>query len=225
MTEPVRICGLGTRVPEETTLEALMALGECREVFCRVEDPRSFKWLASHGLRLKKPKNAAQVVVAARKADGAVGLAVWGHPQFNSRFAREVELGLRAAGIAYRVYGAVSPVGSAFARSVSFLGGDYGYQGLQCYDLETLLSDPAAASGRLPLVVCSERSPAVRWTELFEWLRARYPPAHAVHVYHCGSDAEVLLPIGSLKAKGFAGALLLVPPRAGAPKRPHEAAG
>jgi hypothetical protein len=225
MNESVRICGLGTRVPEETTLEALIALGECRAVFCAVEDPRSFRWLKSQGLKLKKPKGAAEIVAAAKKKGGPVGLAVWGHPQFTSRLAREVERGLQAAKLPYRVYGAISPVGSAFARSVSFLGGDYGYQGLQCYDLETLLADPAALTTRLPLIAFSEKSAAARWTSLFELLAARYPKGHEARVYPAGSDEEKVVSVGKLSAKGLTGATVLVPPAGGAPKRPHDVAG
>ncbi|MDE2141653.1 MAG: hypothetical protein KGJ84_04505 [Elusimicrobia bacterium] len=211
MSQPVRLCGLGARLPEETTLEALIALGECREVFCFVEDPRFSRWLGARGISWTRPKSAAQVVASARKDGGPVGLATWGHPQFNSRFAREVEIALRDAGLPYRVYGAISPVGSAFARSVTFLGGEYGCQGLQCRDLEALLSAPSAAATRLPLIVCSEKSPAARWKALFAWLRANYPAEHAVRVYHCGSDAETSVPVGRLTPKGFSGAILLVP--------------
>lgn len=225
MTEAVRICGLGTRVPEETTLEALIALDECREVYCAVEDPNSLKWLKKHGINAKKPKDPAAVVASAKKKGGPVGLAVWGHPQFTSRFAREVELGLKKAGLEYRVYGAISPVGSSFARSVSFLGGDYGYQGMQCYDLETLLSDPAVLTTRIPLIVCTEKAAAGRWTALFELLRKSFAADHEARVYHCGSDDEIITTVGKLSAKGFIGATLLVPPLKGAPKRPHDIAG
>lgn len=225
MSEAVRICGLGTRVPEETTLEALIALGECREVYCAVENPRSFAWLKSHGLKLKRPKGAAEIVAAARKKGGPVGLAVWGHPQFTSRLAREVEGGLRAAGLEYKVYGAISPVGSAFARSVSFLGGDYGYQGLQCYDLETALGEPDALTTRLPLIVCSEWSPRARWKALFGLLSSKYPAAHEARVYPVGSDAERKTTVGRLSAAGLSGATVLIPPAGGAPKRPHDVAG
>ncbi len=225
MKEAVRICGLGTRTPEETTLEALIALGECREVFCRVEDPRTFRWLASHGLKPKRPKDAKTVVAAARKKGGPVGLAVWGHPQFDSAFARETQSALRAAAIPYRIYGAISPAGSAFARSVSFLGGDYGYQGMQCYALDTLLSDPAAATDRLPLIVSSERSSRERWSSLFALLRSRYPAGHETRVYHLGGDEEETVAVDALSARDFTGAVILVPPKSGAPARPHAVAG
>lgn len=225
MNEAVRICGLGTRIPEETTLEALIALGECREVYCDVSNPRSFAWLKSHGLKLKKPKGAAEIVASAKKKGGPVGLAVWGHPQFTSRLAREVEGKLRGAGLEYKVYGAISPVGSAFARSVSFLGGDYGYQGLQCYDLETLLGDKTALTTRLPLIVCSETSHIGKWKALFELLAASYPAAHEARVYPVGSDEEIKISVGKLSSKGMAGAILLIPPSGGAPKRPHDVAG
>lgn len=225
MNESVRICGLGTRVPEETTLEALIALGECREVFCALEDPRALKWLKSHGIAAKKPKDPAAVVAAAKKKGGPVGLAVWGHPQFTSRFAREAERGLRAAGLSYRVYGAVSPIGSAFARSVSFLGGDYGYQGMQCYDLETLVSEPAGMTTRVPLIVASEKSAPARWAALFDLLRAKYPAGHEARVYPVGSDEERVTTVGGLGAKGMVGATVLIPPQGGAPKKPHDVAG
>ena len=224
MSESVRICGLGTRVPQETTLEALIALSECREVFCDVAEASSFRWLKSHGLKLKKPKGAAEIVAGAKKKGGPVGLAVWGHPQFNSRLAREVEGKLRAAGLEYKVYGAISPVGSAFARSESFLGGDYGYQGIQCYDLETCLGDPSAWTDRLPMIVCSEKSAPARWTELFALLASRYPAAHEARVYPVGSDEERKLSVGKLPAKGLTGATILIPPKGGAPQRPHDMA-
>jgi hypothetical protein len=211
VSEPVRLCGLGARVPEETTLEALIALGDCRQVFCRVEDPRFSRWLTAQGISWKRPKSAAEVVAAARKNGGPVGLATWGHPQFNSRFAREVELGLKAAGLPYRVYGAVSTVGAVFSRSTTFLGGDYGVNGIQCYELESFLSDSASAASRFPLIVFSEKSRAVRWSAFFDRLKTLYPAAHEARVYHHGDDAEISLPVGKLTAKGFSGATVMMP--------------
>lgn len=224
MSEPVRICGLGTRVPEETTLEALIALAECREVYCALDNAGSFAWLKAHGLKLKKARNAADVVAAVKKG-GPVGVAVWGHPQFSSAFARSTEAALRKAGLPFRIYGAISPVGSAFARSVSFLGGDYGYQGLQSYDVETVLSDPGALSPRLPLVVYAESAAPARWRALLELLRARYPAVHEARVYPVGADEERVTSVGKLTAIGLTGATILIPPTGGAPKRPHDVAG
>jgi hypothetical protein len=224
VTEPVRICGLGTRVLEETTLEALIALGECRRVFCSLEDPRALRWLRARGVKAEKPRTAAAVAAAARKEDGPVGVAVWGHPQFTSRFARELELLLKREGLDYRVYASVSPIGAAFARSVSFLGGDYGHQGMQCYDLESLLSQPPALTTRLPLIVFSEKSSAARWSDLFALLRGSYAPGHEARVYHWGSDEEIRTPVGKLAAKGFSGAVILVPPPSSAAKRRRGAA-
>ena len=211
MSEAVRLCGLGARVPEETTLEALIALGECREVFCRVEDARFSRWLSNQGISWKRPKSAAQVVAAARAGVGPVGLATWGHPQFNSRFAREVELGLKTAGLTYRVYGSVSTVSSVFARSTTFLGGDYGVNGIQCYDLEAFLADSSSAASRFPLIVFAEKSRAARWSAFFDRLRTLYPAGHMACVYHHGSDAEIRTPVGKLTAKGFSGATVMMP--------------
>lgn len=223
MEKVIRICGLGTRPPEETTLETLQALEGCRAVYSDVADEAVFAWLKGYCRKLARPKSAAEVVAAARK-DGPVGLAVWGHPQFTSLLARRVQNEARKAGVPFTVAGAISPIGSAFARSVSFLGGDYGYQGLQCYDLDTCLGDPEAVTDRLPLIVASEKAAPARWSKLFELLRARYPAAHEVRIYPVGSDAERVVAVGRLDAKALTGAIVLVPPKGGAPKRPHDMA-
>jgi hypothetical protein len=214
MSEPiVRVCGLGVHPPGEITLETIQALSECRVVFCDVADKKVFAWLEGYCSKVKRPKNAAEIVSEAKKG-GLVGLAVWGHPSFSSLLAREAQVALRKAGLTYRVYGAISPIGSAFARSVSFLGGDYGYQGIQGYELQTLLDDPSALSLKLPLVVYAEDAPAARWEGLTKLLREKYPKEHGLSVYPAGTSAGRGETVGSLKASALAGAVLLVPPAA-----------
>ncbi len=220
--EPMRICGLGVRVPEETTLEALIALQDCRVVYCVVQDKKAVAWLKKR-MAVKIPKNAAEVVAAAA-AGGLVGLAVWGHPQFTSPFARDVEAGLRTKGLPFRVYGAVSPAGSSFARSVSFLGGDYGYQGAQCVELESLLADPSKLSLELPLVVFAESAAPARWTALATFLKSKLPANLEIRAFPAGTDDALRLPLSKLGPKTIKGGVLLVPPPAGAPKRPHDVA-
>lgn len=206
------ICGLGTRPPHETTLETLQALGECAVVFSDVEDAAVFEWLKGYCAALKRPKSARDVVEAARK--GAAGLAVWGHPQFSSALARQVQLEARRAKLPFRVLGAISPIGSAFAESVSFLGGDYGYQGIQSYDVETLLERPASLTTRLPLVAFSEKGGAARWDRLFALLRERYGPAHEARLYRASKRGEEKTTVGALAGEGLAAAVVLVPPAA-----------
>lgn len=190
--EKLIICGLGVRVPEETTVETLQALADCRVVYTDLEDKAGRAWLEGYCKAVKTPRSAAAVVAdAAKSKDGeAVGLAVWGHPQSSSRLAREVELAAQKAELRYRVYGAISPIGSVFARSVSFLGGDYGYQGIQSYDVETLETDEDAANTELPLVLFAERAETARWRKLLGRLAARYPAGHRATLYAAAGETE-----------------------------------
>ena len=86
--ENLIICGLGVRVPQETTLESLQALADCRVVYSDLEDKKGRAWLASYCKALKSPSSAAEISKDAAK--GGVGLAVWGNPQSSSRLARAV---------------------------------------------------------------------------------------------------------------------------------------
>lgn len=190
--EKLIICGLGVRVPEETTLESIQALADCRVVYSDLEDKKGRAWLAGYCKTLKKPASAAALLRDAAEG-GGVGLAVWGNPQSSSRLAREVELGAQKAGLVYRVYGAISPIGSVFARSVSFLGGDYGYQGIQSYDLETVLQDAKAATTELPLVLYAERGEPAKWKSALKRLAAGYPAGHKARLYAPQGESEAAL--------------------------------
>lgn len=218
----VRIFGLGTRVPDETTIETLMALEECACVFSALQDPKSQAWLKKRVPGLKLFRGSAALVKAA-KTRGPVGLAVWGHPQFSSVAAREAQAALKAAGVPCRVYGAVSPVGSVFARSVSFLGGDYGYQGVQAYALDSLLADPSRWVPRLPLVAYAETAPTARWKELKAVLLKKLDATHELRVYPIGVDDELKLPLSKFPG-ALKGGVVFVAPVLGAPKRPHDMA-
>ncbi|MCR4296227.1 MAG: SAM-dependent methyltransferase [Elusimicrobia bacterium] len=205
--EKLIICGLGVRVPEETTLESLQALADCRVVYCDLEDAAARSWLKGYCRELKVPGSAEEILSDAAKG-GVVGLAVWGQPQFSSRLARAVELAAAKAGVAYRVFGAISPIGSVFARSVSFLGGDYGYQGIQAYSVEALLADGKAARVDLPLVLYAEKTKS-NWAAVLKRLAAAYPPGHQGRLFAArGPETRAAL----LKMKPSASCVLLIPP-------------
>lgn len=212
--EQLLICGLGVRVPEETTLESLQALADCRVVYCDLDDKAGRAWLAGYVKALKTPASAAAVLKDAAK--GGVGLAVWGNPQSSSRLAREVELGAAKAGVSCRVLGAISPIGSVFARSVSFLGGDYGYQGIQSYDLQTVLDDAKAATTELPLVLYAERGAPAQWKKALEALSKGYPAGHKARLYAPAGETEAAL--AALKP-GDRCVILIPPAKPLAPRR------
>ena len=185
------ICGLGVRIPEETTLETLQALADCRVVYSDLDDKKGRAWLSGYCKKLKTPASAAEILKDA--AEGGVGLAVWGNPQSSSRLARDVELGAQKAGLALRVYGAISPIGSAFARSVSFLGGDYGYQGIQSYDVSAVLEDAKAATAELPLVLYAESAEPARWKQALKLLAPNYPAGHKARLFAPGGESLAAL--------------------------------
>lgn len=205
--EKLIICGLGVRVPEETTLESLQALADCRVVYCDLEDKKARAWLGGYCRVLKTPADAAEIVSDA--AEGGVGLAVWGQPQFSSRLAREAELAAVKAGVSYRVFGAISPIGSVFARSVSFLGGDYGYQGIQAYSVETLLADEKAARIDLPLVLYAEKTNSSEWSTLLERLAGAYPKGHQGRMF-ASAGPETKAALTELEPSDSC--VLLIPP-------------
>ena len=204
--EKLTICGLGVRVPQETTLETLQALADCRVVYSDLDDEDARRWLGGYCKALKRPASAAAVLKDA--ARGGVGLAVWGHPQSSSRLAREVELAAQKAGLAYKVLGSISPIGSVFARSVSFLGGDYGYQGIQSYDVETILADARAATNELPLVLFGERAEPARWKAALKLLAKAYPAGHKARLFAPQGESEGALSALSPGRR----CVLLIPP-------------
>lgn len=217
--EKLIICGLGVRVPEEVTLESLQALADCRVVYCDLEDKKARSWLGGYCRALKTPSSAAEIVSDAAKG-GVVGLAVWGQPQFSSRLARATELAAVKAGIPYRVFGAISPIGSVFARSVSFLGGDYGYQGIQAYSVETLLADEKAARIDLPLVLYAEKTNASEWAAVLERLAGAYPKGHRGRMF-AAAGPETSAELTKLKPSDSC--VLLIPPVvAAAPRAPRR---
>jgi hypothetical protein len=202
------ICGLGVQPPLETTMETLMAFSRCKTVFTDVKDKKLRTWLGRYCRQLKTPKSAADIIAAAKKGDTA--LAVWGHPQWSSTLARQLEAKAVQAKIPFEVLGAISPVGSAFARSISFLGGDYGYQGIQSYDLATLLASPEVLDARLPLVTYAEDASKAKWQSLIKQLVAHYPKVHEARLYPVGSEQETVSDLAKVAPVG--GAVLLVPP-------------
>lgn len=216
MAGSVMIVGLGAVPRLEATVESLQALGSCPTVFADFADRGMADWLARYCQALRKPEGEAAVLQAARAGE-RVGLAVWGHPEYSSRLARKVFRQCRKENIPCEVLGAVSPIASALARSLTFLGGiregrRFGHLGMQAYDLETALADPSSIVTRLPLVVYAEDAAAPRWRELARRLASRYPGSHPVRVFGLGGEAERTLPLKGLAAAGLGAGLVLVLP-------------
>ncbi len=146
----VRVFGLGARVPEETTLETLVALND-GPGFASC-DAAQWRWLRSQCAGLKRAASPEAVLAAARQ-DGETSVAIAGAFPLTTPFAVRLLALAKKAGIIVRITPSVSPVGSAYARAQYCLGGDYGYQGLQFCTAKRFLADPGFREPTLPLVI------------------------------------------------------------------------
>lgn len=216
----VQLCGLGANPPEETTLEALRVLEQCAVVFTDVPEASLRRWLKPYCAKLvvldpKEPVAAqARRVLAAVKPGHEAALAVWGHPLFSSPLSAELLRQAGRAGIAAGFPGAVSPVGSAFARAGAFFGGEYGYPGVQAYEAAAAVREAAALETALPLVAYSSSGDGASWAALAARLAKLFPAGHACRYFPVGGAAlppvavEKLGPVLKAAPRG----VLYVPP-------------
>ncbi len=213
----IDLCGLGTRPTHETTLEVLQAFEDASTVFCDVDDPALLRWLKPFCRRLVPLKPGLGTQAAARKVVAAAGpsvcLAVWGHPLLSSPLSLDVLRSARARKVPVRLLAAVSPVGSAFARSVSFLGGDYGYQGIQAHAFDAAGGWARGLRTDLALVLYAATAEP-SWSGAAPRLAAHYPASHGCWVYGGGSAGapEARVTVGALAQDAPRGAILFVPP-------------
>jgi tetratricopeptide (TPR) repeat protein len=148
----VRLHGLGTRVPEETTLETLAALSDAPAAFVAVGAGASWRRLRALCPGLRRAGSPGAVIAAARRHGEAV-VAVPGGVLFDGGFAARLIDACRRSGVGVRITPSVSPVGSSYARAQFCLGGDYGYQGIAACSARRLLAEPDIHTPLIPLVV------------------------------------------------------------------------
>ena len=217
LDEPHRIAG--RRVLDFAAGCGLAAIAAARAGAALVEaaeidplaDAATRRWLSGYCRRLTVTSDGRRPASAAARG-ARVAVACWGHPMFSDGLARAVISELAASGGRWSVRGAISPLGSAFARAAAFLGGDYGWQAIQSYSLEAMLAEPDAATVELPLAIHAERAGAARWRELSSALGARYPRGHRAKLFRLGRAHEAdEVPVDRLDL-GEEGAVLLVPP-------------
>lgn len=181
----LHVCGLGPRPPHETSLETLQAIAACRVVYSDLSAGAERRWLKSWCRELRRPSGPAEVV-AELKRGGAVGLAVWGHPQLNSALARGAAARAAAAGLAVRTYGAISPFSSAMARRSGFFGDDFGLGGLNALSVGTFLSAKEPPDPDMPLILFGEPGKPARWRQALARLRGR-------RIWPCPSKSVILV--------------------------------
>jgi hypothetical protein len=148
----VRLHGLGTHVPEETTLETVAALSDSPAAFAVLGAGAPWRRLRALCPGLRRAGSPASVIAAARRHGEAV-VAVPGGALFDGGFSARLLAACRKAGVAVRVTPSVSPVGRAYARAQFCLGDDYGYQGISACSARRLRAEPDLHTPQLPLVV------------------------------------------------------------------------
>lgn len=222
----LHLCGLGAHPPEETTLETLLALERSPVVYCDVLQPSLLRWLKPYCRRLVplegKDVRAEAARVLRESQESAACVAVWGHPMISSPLCLELLRCCRSLRRPVKVLGAVSPIGSAFARSNSFLGGYYGFQGIQAMSLEAI-EGKASVKTALPLVVyASSPDTGGGWGRVLTRLRGLYPQDHAARVFGTGSGraAGKMGTLREIAGKGELGRVVLFVPPVGGGERP-----
>ncbi|MBI3554109.1 MAG: hypothetical protein HY077_16555 [Elusimicrobia bacterium] len=207
----ISICGLGINPPTDATLEALRELGACRVVFSDLADKKSYSWLGRMVGRLRKPKDAREVVCAARRG-GLTGLAVWGHACHTSPLAFKVAELSRREEVPCRFFGSLSPISSVLARSGVCLGWDRrSFEGMRAYSLKAILGAPVSPRNRLPLVVFSDNGSPSDWKRLADGLLESFPPEHPVDVYLSGEREPRRVSLGRLPARTLRNAVVMLP--------------
>lgn len=209
MNEGIDVVGLGADPSQDATLETLNVLESCPVVYTDLVDPVLFKWLSRYCPNPRRPAGAREVVDRARKA--RVCLAVWGHPQYTSELALEVQRLCRKEKVSCRVLGANSPIGSFLAQSLTFLGGEEGCKGIQAYEIKAFLSDVSVLTTSLPLVLFSQAGLRSDWGKVAHFLLKKYPANHRTYASSAGARQTQGL-LENLPHLKLAGAVVCLPP-------------
>jgi hypothetical protein len=215
----LKICGLGAHPPGETSLEVLGALRGCDKVYLDVDDRALEDWLRPWCRRLRPASSLGETLERRVKAlldgiDGTVGVAVWGHPLLTSPLGIELVRKARPLGIRVEIPGAISPIGSAFAKAAAFFGGDYGHHGIQACSIDVLLGGSLPLDPDLPLIVFGESPEQGAWSRLGGRLSTLYPGVGTVRVFPHGAPESKVEPARVAEAVGTAArAVVMVEPK------------
>jgi len=156
-TNELYLLGLGVEPVEHATLEVLQAAGRCDVLFCEGLDETQRAFLARFARKGRvevlagSEDSRAKAVGAALAADRTAALVTPGHPYHWSGLAGKLVALAEKKGIAWRTFGAVSPMGLALSISGVTLGTNV--HGMQSFDCRALAEKKAAINLAWPLVV------------------------------------------------------------------------
>jgi hypothetical protein len=205
----LQLCGLGAHPPGETTLEVLQALESSDRVVFEPDDPELKRWLKRWCPKLIDSSSLGETTgeqadAVLKDLRGVVSVAVWGHPLLSSELGLELARRARGSRVELRIPGAVSPIGSAFAKASAFFGGDYGYRGIQACSLEEALGDGLELDGGLPIVVFGSATRPDDWDKVGRRLEKIFAKGLKARVFPCG-EPETAAELSRL-GKAVAGA-------------------
>lgn len=217
----VHLLGLGVAPRDHASVEVLQAAGACRLVLARGLSPADRKFLAGfapRGAVRPAPEDDAAAVAALlkeAKAGRDCALATPGHPFYFSALGGALVAACEKAGVPWRSFGAVSPMGVALSAVGATIGTTI--HGLQSFEHAALAGRAVAPNPVWPLVVyfyepVTPASYAAAAARLAEY----YPAAHLA-VWCSGRAAGRRDTVGALASRaGDAGpdAVLYLPARA-----------
>ncbi len=116
MSATVHLLGLGVSPRDHASVEVLAAAGACRKILASGLAEPDRKFLAEFApkgalVAAPEPKAAVAALLAEAKAGRDCALVTPGHPFYFSALGGAVVAACEAAGVAWKSYGAVSPMG------------------------------------------------------------------------------------------------------------------
>lgn len=187
MSKEVYLLGLGVKPSDHATVEVLQAAGFCDAVYAQGLDSEQeifFKGFCASGALKLLERSADEEALAGRLVKEAargrrVALATLGHPFYWNGVAGRLIAKCEGAGVSWRTFGSVSPMGMAIAELGITLGTTI--YGLQSFDCAAIASKDVVVNKGWPLVVYFY-SPlsSDAYGEALKALGRIYPAGHAV---------------------------------------------
>jgi hypothetical protein len=182
MNGSVRLVGLGLTPRDHATVEVLQALGDADLVMAQgfsAGDLAFLRKVCRAGALKTAPaggdEKAAAALVAAAKKGKAAALATPIHPFYFGLAGSAAVAACEKAGVAWRSFGAVSPMGVAIAVAGVTLGSNV--YGLQSFEAEAFATKAVTANPVWPLVLYFTSKPSAKTlSALAASLSALYAP-------------------------------------------------
>ncbi len=184
MSATVHLLGLGVSPKDHASVEVLAAAASCRKVLAAGLTPADRKFLATFapkGAVKEAPAAAAAIdaLIKEAKAGRPCALATPGHPFYYSALGGALVAACEAAGVPWKSFGAVSPMGVGLSAVGATIGTTI--HGLQSFEHAALAAKSVTPNPVWPLVVyfyepvspASYKAATARLAEL-------YPAEHAV---------------------------------------------